>query len=64
VGRKTKFLVLLEKEFKEGHRGDLRRRMFVNAKQRERKATVYSPDGRVGRLKNLCCSRDPKISGF
>jgi hypothetical protein len=38
-----KFLVLSEKEFKDGHRGDLNRSRFLNAKQSESKAKVHFP---------------------
>jgi hypothetical protein len=60
-----KFLVLLEKEFKDGHRGDLSRgRFIINAKQSQSKAKVHPPDGRVGRIKSQHYAGGPKTSSF
>jgi hypothetical protein len=42
---------LLEKEFKDRHRGDLSRSRFIYAKQSEHKAKVHPPDRKVCRHK-------------
>jgi hypothetical protein len=55
-----KFLVSLEKGFKDKHRGNLSR--FINAKQSESRAKVHPPEDRVGRFKKEYCRVG--ISGF
>jgi hypothetical protein len=47
---------MLEKEFEDGHRGELSKSVFINAKQ----SKDASSDGRVGRLQE-CCAGSPKI---
>jgi hypothetical protein len=58
--QKQKYLVSLDKELKDGHRGDLSRSRFINAKQSKSREKVHSPHGMVCSLMKECCARGPK----
>jgi hypothetical protein len=54
----------LGERIQEGHRGDLSRSRFINAKQSESKAKVHPPGERVDRLKKEHYSGGSKTSSF